>query len=106
MSDRFVISKDFVLTKMIESIFIDVNYEGYDLQIVVEYEMKKGRITKFSVWTTAPNYGIRFFAFGIDNRNNVQKIRTIDEMISLVYGNFVNDNIGFDDIIELVENAY
>ena len=104
MREKFVVSEDFVLTKMVETIHIDVKYEGYDLQLIVEYEMENGKITKFDVWTGIENYGIRFYSFGIDNRNNVEKFETIDEMISLVYGNFMNDNIGFDNIIDAWEN--
>ena len=96
-------SKDFVLTKLVESIYIDVKYKKYDLQIIVEYEMENGKVTTFDVWTTAPNYGKRFFAFGCDNRKNVNKAETIEEIISIIYANFENDNIGFDEIIESIE---
>ena len=101
--DVFKISKDFVLTKLVESIYIDVKYKKYDLQIIVEYEMENGKIITYDVWTTAPNYGIRFYSFGCDNRINTNKQETIEEVIDLVYGNFENDNIGFDEIIESIE---
>ena len=103
--DVFRISKDFVLTKLVESIYIDVKYEGYDLQIIVEYEMVNGKITKYDVWTTAPNYVIRFYSWGGDNRITPYKHETIEEVIDLVYANFEYDNIGFDDVIESIEEC-
>jgi len=103
--DVFKISEDFVLTKLVESIYIDVKYEGYDLQIIVEYEMEKGKITKYDVWTTAPNYGIRFYSWGGDNRINTYKNETIEEVIDLVYSNFECDNIGLHNIIESIEEC-
>ena len=103
--DVFKISEDFVLTKLVESIYIDVKYEGYDLQIIVEYEMEKGKITKYDVWTTAPNYGIRFYAWGGDNRITPYKLETIEEVMNLVYANFEGDNIDFYDVIESIEEC-
>ena len=102
-NDVFGISKDFVLSKLVESIYIDVKYEGYDLQIIVEYEMKNGKITTYDVWTTAPNYCVRFYAWGGDNRTTPCKDETIEEVIELVYDNFKFDNISFDEIIECIE---
>lgn len=103
--DVFRISKDFVLTKLVESIYIDVKYEGYDLQIIVEYEMENGKITTYDVWTTAPNYGVRFYSFGGDNRITPYKLETIEEVIELVYANFKCDNIGLQNIIESLEEC-
>lgn len=102
--DKTFRGETFCVGKHFESIEIDVKYKGYDLQIIVEYEMEKGKIARFGVWTGAANYCTRFYDFGIDNRFNEEKIETIDEMISLIYGNFVHDNIDFDEIIETLED--
>lgn len=93
----------FVVGNKFKGITINVKYGGYDLQIIIEYEMKNGKITKYDVWTTAPDYCIRFYSFGGDTTLN-SDIKTLEEVIDLVYANFECDNIGFDEIIEAKEN--
>lgn len=103
--DYFKVSEDFVLTKLVESIIIDVEYQGYDLQLIIQYEMDKGKITKFEVWSGAKDYTARYFEFEHDNRKNKYKFNTIEEVIDLVYYNFVNGNILFLEIINLIEEG-
>ena len=56
--DVFKISKDFVLSKLVESIYIDVIYKGYDLQLIVQYERHKGKIRAVNFGTTGITFKV------------------------------------------------
>ena len=103
--DVFKISKDFVLTKLVESIYIDVKYKGYDLQLIVQYEMDNGVITKFEVWSGAKDYKAKYLEFVYDNRMTKYKFQTIEAVIDFVHYNFEKEKIRFLEIINLIKEG-
>lgn len=91
---------DFVIGKKREALTIDVKYKGYDLQIVIEYVMENGKLKEYEVWTTAPKYGLKYFDFGTITKDGKVAEETLEELIDLIYGNFLAENICFKPIIK------
>lgn len=100
MGNEYLGDESFCIGKKFEGITIDVKYKGYDLQIDIEYIMENGKLKEYKVWTSAPEYGLKYFDFGTITKNGEVTEETLEELIDLIYGNFLAENICFKPIIK------
>lgn len=98
MKEKFVNGKNFALNSFAKSIIMDVKYKGYDLELIIEYEMEGEKVKKFMVWTSGCG-GYRFATRGYDCTVKGARYRTVEEMLNIVYDWLANDEIDFSEAI-------
>ena len=93
-------------SKIVEQIILDVEVDEYGLQILTELELdlENDRVVNYEVWITTEKACARFFKFGSSDYKSTGSIeQDKKEIMDLVMANYEEDNIGFDDIIEYLE---